>query len=43
MDSIIQSLQKIINSDDDDIRVYITEPMNSAIISSRLPDDIMLF
>ena len=43
MDGIINGLQSIIDSDEDDVRVYLTEPMCSAITSSKLPEDIMLF
>ena len=43
IDDIIKSLQCIIDCDEDDVRVYLTEPMSLAVTSSRLPEDIMLF
>ena len=43
MDDIIKGLQCIIDCDEDDVRIYLTEPMSLAVTSSRLPEDIMLF
>lgn len=43
MDAIIDKIKPIINATDDDVRIYVTPPLEKAFIISKRCPDIMLF
>ena len=43
MDAFITAMQKIIDSSDDDLRVYEVEPLEHSFVIGKRDDEIMLF